>query len=73
MGIGLVFIILNVVWSSIVSSLNDELGAEPEGLVQVEEELLHGWVALDEHALGDVHHGVVADGSICGWRESWRR
>ena len=40
-------------------SLNDKLGAKLERLVHVEEELLHGRVALDEHALGHVHHRGV--------------
>ena len=39
-----------------MSSLNDKLGAKRELLVHVEEELLHGRVALDEHALGHVNH-----------------
>ena len=42
-----------------MSSLNDKLGAKRERLVHVEEELLHGRVALDEHALGHVNHAGV--------------
>ena len=42
-----------------MSSLNDKLGAKRELLVHVEEELLHGRVALDEHALGHVNHAGV--------------
>jgi len=40
----------------LVQVLNDKLGAKLERLVHVEEELLHGRVALDEHALGHVNH-----------------
>ena len=53
-----------------MSSLNDELGAEGELLVQVEEELLHGRVALDEHALGHVNHDGGMRAAVGGKGES---
>ena len=49
---------------SVFSSLNDKLGAERERLVHVEEELLHGRVALDEHALGHVDHDGGGGGNV---------
>ena len=49
---------------SVFSSLNDKLGAERERLVHVEEELLHGRVALDEHALGHVDHDGGGGGTV---------
>ena len=49
---------------SVFSSLNDKLGAERERLVHVKEELLHGRVALDEHAFGHVDHDGGGGGTV---------
>ena len=45
--------------SNFVEILKDESGAERLSLVEVQQQLLHRRVlALDEHALHDVHHPV---------------
>ena len=49
---------------SLIQVLDDELGSQDKFFIQMQEELLHGRVALHHDALAYVDHGVTLELSV---------